>query len=430
MSACEQWVIEPPDELVTEAARLRASGALGKPGPLSRLFEFLLGRSGGSAPKEIEIAVAVFNKRSDFDIGQDALVRVYVHKLRKRLEEYYLRNPGERRIGIPKGEYRLVVADTPAAVAEVGLKPAAQGCANAAGAGCAGAADLQVKEPPKLQRKAPVGVVLAFVLGVVLAAAAALLVNVERAQPATAAASASPIWSSLLADDLPVTIVVGDYYLLGEVDKSGDVKRLVREFDINSEADFIDYLELNPSSSQQYRNLHLTYLPTGTAVALADVSALLQGRKQVRIKLMSELDGETLRTSHVIYIGYLSGLGMLGDFVFGASRLRLQGTYDQLVDSTTERSYVARMPQTPERSFVDYGYFATMQGPAGNRIIVVAGTRDNGVMQSAAAATDPKALAAWVAQSGHSQAFESLTEVQGVDRTNLSTSRIFVAPLD
>jgi hypothetical protein len=412
MSACEQWVIELPDELVSEAARLRASGALGKPGPLSRLFEFLLGRSGGSTPKEIEIAVAVFNKKSDFDIGQDALVRVYVHKLRKRLEEYYLRNPGARRMVIPKGEYRLVVEAVPGAVVEVvqervGLKP-----------------DLQ----PDNKRQSHAAVILAFVLGVVLAVGAALVVNMQRAKPQ--AASASPIWSSLLADDLPVTIVVGDYYLLGEVDQSGDVKRLVREFNINSEAEFIDYLELHPSSAQQYRNLRLTYLPTGTAVALADVSALLAGRKQVRIKLMSELDGETLRTSHVVYIGYLSGLGMLGDFVFGASRLRLQGTYDQLVDSTTERSYTARMPQTPERSFVDYGYFATMQGPAGNRIIVVAGTRDNGVMQSAAAATDPKSLAAWVAESGHSRGFESLTEVQGVDRTNLSTNRIFVAPLD
>jgi len=413
MSACEQWVFEVADELAAEAQRLRAGGVLGKPGPLSRLFDFLLSRSGGSsAPKEIEIAVAVFNKRSDFDIGQDALVRVYVHKLRKRLEEYYLRNPGARRMVIPKGEYRLVVEAVPGAVVEVvqervGLKP-----------------DLQ----PDNKRQSHAAVILAFVLGVVLAVGAALVVNMQRAKPE--AASASPIWSSLLADDLPVTIVVGDYYLLGEVDQSGDVKRLVREFNINSEAEFIDYLELHPSSAQQYRNLRLTYLPTGTAVALADVSALLAGRKQVRIKLMSELDGETLRTSHVVYIGYLSGLGMLGDFVFGASRLRLQGTYDQLVDSTTERSYTARMPQTPERSFVDYGYFATMQGPAGNRIIVVAGTRDNGVMQSAAAATDPKSLAAWVAESGHSQGFESLTEVQGVDRTNLSTNRIFVAPLD
>jgi len=192
MSACEQWVIELPDELVSEAARLRASGALGKPGPLSRLFEFLLGRSGGSTPKEIEIAVAVFNKKSDFDIGQDALVRVYVHKLRKRLEEYYLRNPGARRMVIPKGEYRLVVEAVPGAVVEVvqervGLKP-----------------DLQ----PDNKRQSHAAVILAFVLGVVLAVGAALVVNMQRAKPQ--AASASPIWSSLLADDLPVTIVVGD----------------------------------------------------------------------------------------------------------------------------------------------------------------------------------------------------------------------------
>src|SRR5262245_45622792 len=223
MSACEQWVIEPPDELVIEADRLRTSGTPGKPGPLPRLSQFLMGRSGGSAPKEIEIAVAVFNKKSDFDIGQDALVRVYVHKLRKRLEEYYLRNPGERRIVIPKGEYRLVVEGVVAEVApeRVGLKP-----------------DPQVSNYRT-------GLILAFVMGLVLAVAGALLVGAARAKPEAASASASPIWSSLLADDLPVTIVVGDYYLLGEVDQSGDVKRLVREFNINSEAEFIDYLELH-----------------------------------------------------------------------------------------------------------------------------------------------------------------------------------------
>src|SRR5262245_66150586 len=179
MSACEQWVIEPPDELVIEADRLRTSGTPGKPGPLPRLSQFLMGRSGGSAPKEIEIAVAVFNKKSDFDIAQDALVRVYVHKLRKRLEEHYLRNPGERRIVIPKGEYRLVVEAVQAPVAEVGLKP-------------------------DLQRKPQVGFVLAFVIGMLVAVAGTLLVRTQSKQPDSA--SASPIWSSLLADERPVTL--------------------------------------------------------------------------------------------------------------------------------------------------------------------------------------------------------------------------------
>jgi hypothetical protein len=257
---------------------------------------------------------------------------------------------------------------------------------------------------------------------------ATLLIGIERAQPGAASARSSPIWSSLLADDLPVTIVVGDYYMLGEVDQSGDVQRLVREFKINSEADFIEYLKRNPGKGQQYRNMRLTYLPMGTAVAMADLSTLLAGRKRPRIELMSELDGETLLTSHVIYIGYLNGLGMLGDLVQERSRLRLS-PHNQLVDATTGHSYAAHIPGASEHGFVDYGYFATLRGPVGNRIIVVAGTRDAGIMQSADAATDPRTLAAWVAQAGSAQSLESLTEVKGVDRTNLSTRRIFVAPL-
>ena len=407
MNACVQRVVDArPADLVAEARRLRDSAALGKPGPLLRLFDFLLARSSGVSPKEIEIAVAVFDKKLDFDVAQDALVRVYVHKLRRRLDEHYLRNPGDARIVVPKGEYRLVLEQTERAA--VAPAPAAS-------------------VPERATRRPQI---LAFVLGIVVAVVATAFLRIETARSdAATTASASPIWSSLLADDLPVTIVVGDYYLLGEVDRSGEVKRLVREFDINSEADFIDYLELNPGSAQQYRNLRLTYLPTGTAVALSDLSALLAGRKPVHIKLMSELDGETLRTSHVVYIGYLSGLGMLGDIVFGASRLRVQGTYDELVDSATSRSYVAHIPSTTEHAFVDYGYFATLRGPVGNRIIVVAGTRDAGVMQSADAATDAGSLAQLLSQAGKADTFESLTEVQGVDRAKLSTRPIFVAPL-
>jgi len=50
-------------------------------------------------------------------------------------------------------------------------------------------------------------------------------------------------------------------------------------------------------------------------------------------------------------------------------------------------------------------------------------------MQSAVAVTDARTLAAWTAQAGTAQSLESLTEVKGVDRTNLSASRIFVAAL-
>ena len=98
-------------ELQQQAGQLRASHALGRSSALSRLFDYLLERSlaGDAAPKEVEIAWKVFGKPADFDGSSDAVVRVYVHKLRRRLDEYYSRSPGVGRIVIPKGEYRLVL---------------------------------------------------------------------------------------------------------------------------------------------------------------------------------------------------------------------------------------------------------------------------------------------------------------------------------
>src|SRR5690606_28161734 len=42
----------------------------------------------------------------------------------------------------------------------------------------------------------------------------------------------SRLWRPLLDDQLPILILVGDYYIMGQVDEDGDVVRMVREFDI------------------------------------------------------------------------------------------------------------------------------------------------------------------------------------------------------
>jgi hypothetical protein len=114
-----------PNELRQRAEQFRASGLLGKPGALSRLFDFLLARSlTGEVPKEIEIALEVFGKSTTFDVAQDSVVRVYVHKLRRRLEEFAARSLSahDSRISIPKGEYRLVL-ESPVEASEPVVAP-------------------------------------------------------------------------------------------------------------------------------------------------------------------------------------------------------------------------------------------------------------------------------------------------------------------
>jgi hypothetical protein len=398
--------MDATDTLQLEAEHVRASGILGKPGTLSRLFDFLLERSvAAETPKELEIAIQVFGKTSSFDVGQDSVVRVYVHKLRRRLDDLYERSgePRSNRIVLPKGEYRLGVEQRTKMQA-----PA-------------------VAAPPRPWRKRlmiAAAVAGAFALGVALTST----FEHKRPDAQLEAVRSSAVWAPLLADDLPVTIVVGDYYLVGEADNGDHIRRLVRDFFINSPGDLLHQAEVSPDSVKNYRNLNLTYLPTGTAFALRDLMPVLS-KKRVRVVLMSELNGSLLKGSHIVYVGYISGLGMLGDSVFAGSRLSPGGSYDELIDSANNKKYMSTANSSEDLHYTDYGYFSTFPGPDGNRIVIIAGTRDTGVTQIAEALTQPKALESLGERAAGSSAFESLYEVYGVARASTSSKQLFVSSL-
>ena len=403
-------------ELQRQAEQFRASGLLGKPGALSRLFDFLLARSlAGEAPKEIEIAVHVFGKGANFDVAQDSVVRVYVHKLRRRLEEFASRSlgPQDSRITIPKGEYRLVLESAVAPVA-IEASPAL--------------VDVQPLPPKPRQSWGLIALGLAIAF-----AAGALLTFALQSSPRDRELEAvrhSAIWGPLLDDDLPITIVIGDYFLVGEVDAANNVQRLVREFFINSKEDFLDHVQLNPQLMQRYRNLELTYLPAASAFALQDLVPVLNSGKQVRVTLLSTLDPGALKSTHVVYLGYISGMGMLGDRVFANSRLALGGSFDELQDQQTGKTYVSTaMPMGSEGgAFRDFGYFSTFAGPNGNRVVIISGTRDSGVMHVAESVSRTTGIDEMV-RAGQSRSFESLYEIDGVARAGLKARLLFASPL-
>src|SRR5690606_40512507 len=95
-------------QFAAEVARVRSSGALGEAGRLRELFDYLAARGPGAAPAtQSEIADAVFGQPDP--AGDDAAARVYVHRLRKRLEEFYTGGdgPGGARLVLPAGIYAL-----------------------------------------------------------------------------------------------------------------------------------------------------------------------------------------------------------------------------------------------------------------------------------------------------------------------------------
>lgn len=377
-----------------QVARVRASGVLGRSQGLARLFDVLADPArDGRALSEADVAHQVFGRA--LDLSGDASVRVYVHRLRKKLEAFY-EGPGAgetARLSIPVGEYRLVLttlADAPAA---------------------------------RPRRRLPGWAPIVAALLVLLNLGAWWAVSRGGPDRALARAAASPLWAGL-GRDRPVVVVIGDYYIFGDTEGGEGPRRMIRAFEINSPADLDAWLMDNPTYQGRYIDLDTYYTPVGATLALREVMPLVRqavGRSdRISVITASHLTADLMKSADIVYVGYLSGLRLLQAPVFERSRFSVGATYDELVDRRSGQTFTSSAgAAADDRPNLDYGYLAAFRGTEGNRVIVVAGARDIGVMQTAEIAARGEGPAV-----DREAPFEALYEVEGVGRTNLRARAI------
>jgi len=400
-------IISSSDEsqaLRLEVERIQVSGVLGE-ARQRRLFDYLAEKSlAGQSPKEIAIAMDVFGKGPNFDVSQDALVRVYIHNLRRVLDDFYApyRDGSGAVLHIPRGEYRLKVSGSAPAVA---------------------IPEAQRKDRRMWVRSAAALLAAAVLVGAVVASLWAPHSDLERVR-------ASPIWSAVLKDDRPILIIVGDYYLIGESDSSMGVNRLIREYSVNSKNDLDHYVQVHPELAERYMDVGLRYLPISTAFALRDVMVVLAPEnRRITVSKMSDIEPSSFKSADVVYIGYLSGMGMLQDLIFAGSRFSVGDSYDEVFDKRTRVSYLSEIgsdimdppqPTGKEKTYRDYGIFEKIRGPGGNTILVIAGTRDAGVTHTAEVFTSAQRLEDLKQKTNLTLPIEALLEVNAVDGVSLN----------
>ena len=398
--------------LSSAAEQIKASGGLGRSRMLHRLFDYLLERTlHGESPKEVEVAADVFGK-SEADLLVDASVRVYVHRLRKKLDEHYagLGAAATERLMLPKGDYRFRLAAPDEVEEEEEPLP-----------------DL----PPPARFPTMVWLFLAMGLlaGTLLAAAA---LHYWREDDGLGPVRQTALWAPFVSGHRSLTIVPGDYYIMGEREKPGaEPARLVREYNVNSREDLDALVMDHPDLRDKLVDLNLYYLPVSTAYALRSIMPIvtpgLAGRHIVPVVSSSKLAPADLKGGDIIYVGLMSGLGLLQQPVFANSRFDFGGSYDELIDSQTGKVYVADPPQDGETARRNYAYVAMLPGPSGNHILIVAGTRDPALLQAADIVNNPVLLKS-LEKVGKDGYFEALFAVDGVGDENLRGTLIAAGP--
>lgn len=387
-----------------QVTRIREGGILGRSHGLSRLFDYLAdaGRNDRGL-READVAQDVFGR--GVTQSSDASVRVYVHRLRRKLDDFYagVGAVERHRLVIPLGEYRLDVVEV--AVVKVPPTPA-----------------------PGRRWMWPV-IIAAGLLAAINLGGWWVISRATAPERGLAALAATPVWAAI-GRDRPVLVVVGDYYIFGDTEHGQEPKRMIRAFEINSPADLDAWLMDNPEYQGRYIDLDTYYTPVGATLAMREIMPLVRqaagGPDRVRVITASHLTPDMLKTNDIVYIGYLSALRGLQAPVFERSRYAIGSTYDELIERSTGKSFVSGAGAVSgDRVNRDYGYLAAFIGPGGAHIVIIAGNRDIGVMQVAEIAADRKAMAA-VATKG-SAPFEALYEVEGVGRTNIKATAVVPA---
>lgn len=402
---------------------ISSSGALGRSKVYAKLLAYLLQQTqAGTKPKEIEIAMDVLGRSADFDVSKDSLVRVYVYQLRKKLDKYYRDFPDHStyRLSIPKGQYALTVltAGSPATTTS---------------------ASDALNKASAAKRFSFANWCLSFIAAL-LAMTLLYTLTQERSdgiRTENVAARQASLWRDVLDDQLPILVVMGDYYIFGELNELGDVDRMIRDFSINSSQDLQELFLAEREARKQFIDLNLNYLPEGSAAALANIVPLLQQEgKRVVVTMMSKLNTADLKNNHIVYIGYVSGLDKLQGLVFASSKLQIGRTYDELFNRQSGDIYSsdAGLP-TQNAPFRDYGLLTTFPGTGSNQVIIIAGTRDAGLMHTAQAAASAAQLARIRERLSFPAddtelAYEALFEVFGFDRLDFDANLVYANRLD
>ncbi|NJO03698.1 MAG: hypothetical protein HC880_20305 [Bacteroidia bacterium] len=363
-----------------------------------RLLDYLVESTlRDESPKEYTIGAEVFSRK--YKEGKEPNIRVYVHNLRKKLDEYY---EGEGQVDqlrfrIPKGQYRIEFKEQ---------KP-----------------DEETPLPstlPPYRRYVFALLALCLVIGL-----GWLGWQFYSATTIPATIGQSLVWRSFLQSNKPTLLVIGDHYMFNAPLHTGRTGAS-RDFLINSDQDLDAYLKENPDKMNGIARTSHTYLTKQGPFSLFHLLPLfIQHGQSPQLRLASETTLDDLKNQNMVFIGSYKTLGKLSPiadrllFDFDVKNITLRYN-DRPSDSVITYQY-----DPWEKISRDYALVAFFMSENRQSYIFFLSNHDIGNIATTQYFSNAQKLAAFTEQlSPGSKGFKCLFEVKGMGRTDFSLELI------
>jgi hypothetical protein len=125
-------------------------------------------------------------------------------------------------------------------------------------------------------------------------------------------------------------------------------------------------------------------------------------------------------------------MASLTDLMFADSGLAFGYTYDELINLDDDTLYESSSGLSAGGNYRDYGMLSTFPAPTGTRYVLLAGMRDQGLVNVVQEVTSKADVDAGLGfdKGTDVKAFEALFEVLGFDNTNFDANLVYSHPLD
>ncbi|MGJ8691403.1 MAG: hypothetical protein ACSHW0_02865 [Thalassotalea sp.] len=356
------------DPIAIEASRLLATRQFVKSAILTRLLTYLVTCTlKNEVPKEISIGVEVFDKDTNYDPANDSLVRVYIHKLRSKIDAIYqAQDKHEKlRLSIPKGGYQVI------------LEPFNDAAKNDE--------RISFTNLINISERTWLSIGLSFFLFVSIAMHLVQYINKPKLSD-----TASQLWSDFAQNGKKTYIVLGDLYLFHYRESSSDTRLLARNTQVNSDQALHKWLAENPQNSGKITPTSNRFLMQSSAYTLKKITDMLdKNTVQYTITTLSDLAPKALRDVNIIYLGMYKSMGLLNNY-FEKSNYICEGEcYNTLIDhnGTRYKTFGA-----VDGEHIDYGMAVKMTRDNGAHALFLAGFSDTGIMQATRAVTNEESI--------------------------------------
>ncbi|BDD11458.1 hypothetical protein FUAX_38900 (plasmid) [Fulvitalea axinellae] len=334
--------------------------------------------------KEITIGQELFGKKYD-PVKNDNKVRVYVHNLRKKLDQYYKAEGAQDsiRLNIPKGRYIV---------------------------------EFREITPTKQTRSERKTFLLVLIPGILLTTFFIYKSSINKIS----------FWDSHFSNGKPTALLIGDHFTIsGPLATGGN--GIIRDYQINTQSDFNRFLNRKPEFAGKVSPNSIPYV---TKMGIHSVFQLsnwfAKNDVPLSVSILSEWDKKKLNTENVIYVGQSKNMGILRN-VFLSTNPTIKTLGGKITRNEPETNQEHIYQSHPFGNSVDFTIVSSVKGKNNNRLTFFISENDIGAINLVRYFTNPDSVISFYdRQELHNQDFTAVFKVEGWERTGFKRKLVSI----